>query len=258
MPIDQMALKVNVDGARAFVLAQGGLREQARLLGIFGVHGPDREVVKALEGLQNPDGGYPLRQQPGAPSSLDTTCCILAQVKDMPPLAGSPMASRALAFLRRNQHHQGYWAADGDRARAYLTANATYTLLTLEPGHLDPVARGEFWLRRELGLEGNEQFTQTLGMASAIWYRLHGAGSQEVAATFDRLCRRRVEAMELAWWLSCALEVGMGGRYLLTLVRMLGELAGQQGEDGSWPSADGAAVEATLQALRVFRGYGLA
>ncbi len=262
-----MDLRVDVDRARAYVLAHGGSRDQARLDGIFGAPRPDRDVVKALESLQNPDGGFPLRQEPGAPSGVDTTCYILAQLKDLPPLAGSPMASRALAFLRRSQNPAGHWeesaavkeraprwAAGDPASTAYLTANAAYTLLTMEPDHMDPVARGAAWLRKELEDGAGGQYMLTLALAAAVFYKL---GLPEVAAAHESLSGRQMDAGELAWWLSCALEAGVGGRYLLPVARQLADLAALQQPDGSWPAEEGFAVESTLMALRVFRGYGV-
>jgi hypothetical protein len=271
--LDLPSIRVDGERARAFVLAQGGSRERARVEGIFGATGPDRQVVKALEGLQNPDGGFPLQQQAGAPSSVDSTCYILFQLKDMPPLAGSPMATRAVSFLRRSQQtdgswretpevgeHAPFWAASGDpKAQAYLTAVATYTILTLEPEHLDPVSRAMGWLRRALVQDptGAQYYTQTLAMSWAVFFRLAGPKASETIWAFQALGRRELDAPQLAWWLACALETGIGGRFLLPLAQELGKLAAMQQADGAWPAEEGYAVESTLTALRVFRGYGV-
>lgn len=265
-------IRVNEERARAFVLAQGGSREKARLEGIFGATGPDREVVKGLEQLQNPDGGFPLGQQAGNPSSIDTTCYILAQLREMPPLGGAPMASRAVAFLRRHQQPEGFWQesppvaamapqwAQGDTASlAYLTANAAYTILTMEPDHMDPITRGDLWLRRALAQEkaGQTAYAQTLALSWALWYRLNGPGGREVSWGFHQLSERSLAAPELAWWLALALEVGAGGRFLLPLATGLSRLAAMQQEDGSWPAEESFALESTLTALRVFQGFGV-
>lgn len=261
-------IRLDVERARAFVLAHGGSRERARLEGILAGAAPDREVVKGLESLQNPDGGFPLWQQSGNGSSIDTTCYVLAQLRDMPPLAGSPMAQRAVAFLRRHQRPEGFWqeavegspwaAGDDLLATTYLTANAVYTLLTFEPEHLDPIARGEAWLRRALGSpELARPYAQTLAMAACTRYRLAGPRAPEVAGWFDQLARLELGATELAWWISCTMETGVGGRLLVPVVRQLERLAGMQGQDGSWPAEEGYQTEATLMALRVFKGYGL-
>ncbi len=265
---------VDEERARAYVLAHGGEREKARLAGILRGERPDREVVKALEALQNPDGGFPLLQRPGGRSSVDTTCYILQQLKDMPPLAGSPMAQRAVSFLRRSQRVDGSWAepeavqpqappwtgAESTWAAPCLTAVATYTILTLDPDHMDPVMRADRWLRERLGDE--EQLAgapaEALLLAWAIWYRLRGPGDPEAWRAFEVLAERDLAPAQRGWWLSCALEVGAGGRYLIPLLRQLALLAGAQQEDGSWPGEAGYELEATLTALRVFRGYGLA
>ena len=259
------SLHVDGERARAFVLAHGGSREQARLEGILNGSRPDKETVKALEAVQNPDGGFPLFQQPGNPSSIDTTCYILAQVKDMPPLAGSPMASRAVSFLRRSQQPDGSWqessevaaispfwtAKDDPAATAYVTANATYTILTLAPDHMDPISRAARWLRHNVNAEA--RFAQTLALTWAVRCRL-GDIDRDL---FARLEQRSLDASDLAWWLSCALEVGAGGPFLLPLVQQLGKLAALQRPDGAWPAEEGFETESTLMALRVFRGYGV-
>ncbi|MDB4894196.1 MAG: hypothetical protein JWN15_458 [Firmicutes bacterium] len=257
----------NVDGerARAFVLAHAGSRDQARLAGIFAGARPEREVVKALEALQNPDGGFPLVQQPGNPSSIDTTCYMLSVLKDMPPLAGSPMASRAVAFLRRNQQPDGswrespevatmspFWTAQSDpKATAYVTANATYTIFTLAPEHMDPIGRAVRWLRE--AVNADDAYTQTLALAWAVLYRLDGPNRE----LFAQLEQRNLDAPALGWWLTCALEVGAGGPFLLPLAQQLDKLALRQRADGAWPAEEGFETESTLTALRVFRGYGV-
>lgn len=265
------SIQLDEERARAYVLAHGGLREQARLGGIYGVRPPAKEVVKALEAMQNPDGGFPSAQVSGNPSSIDTTCYILAQLKDMPPLAGSPMASRAVAFLRRNQGTDGSWqeseaavalappwARRGDpMAAAYLTANAAYTLLTLEPTQRDPVARAAAWLRVVGMEEPAAAYTQTLALAWGVRYLLEGPASTGASPLLRALLERQLDASDLAWWLTIALEVGAGGACLLPLARQLVQLAGMQREDGAWPGEAGFEVEATLAALRVFRGYGI-
>lgn len=264
---------VSAEGARAYVLAHGGARDQARVEGIFGRTEPDRAVVKELEQLQNPDGGFPLLQRPGNPSGVDTTLYILAQLKDIPPLGGSPMASRALAFLRRMQGVDGSWQeseavsaiappwakSDNPQAVAYLTAAATYTLLTMEPEHQDPIVRGSRWLRLELGKvgEGEKAYHQTLFLAAAAWKRVLGPGANETAWAYDLLSRRELEASELAWWLSTVAETGIEARFFPTVLQQLNRLAAMQREDGSFPAEEGFAAEATLMALRVFRGFRL-
>ena len=268
------AFSVDVERARAFVLAHGGLRERARLDGIFGRGEPEREVVKEIERLQNPDGGFPLLGQSGAPSSVDATVYMLAQLKDIPPLGGSPMASRALAFLRRAQRTDGAWVespavqelappswARGEEPQAvsYLTAAASYTLLTMEPEHLDPIARGSRWLRIELGKvgEGEKAYHQTLFLAAAVWSKMVGPNSTEKAWAYDLLSRRELPAPTLAWWLTTIMEIGIEARFFGTVLRLLNRLALMQREDGSFPAEEGFAAESTLTALRVFRGFRL-
>lgn len=267
------SISINVDAAKAYVLAHGSEREQARLEGLFGRRQPERAVVKQLEQLQNPDGGFPLRQQPGGPSSVDTTCFVLAQLKEIPPLAGSPMASRALAFLRRMQQTDGSWSESPEvtelapqwaqvtnpLATAYLTANATYTLQTMEPEHLDPIRRASKWLRQELGRPsaGEQAYSQSLFLSAAVWGQVLGPAAAEPAWAYELLTHRELSAVELAWWLTTFVALGVEARFFPLTYRLLAQLATLQGADGAWPGEAGAEVESTLAALRVFRGFRL-
>lgn len=229
-------------------------------------------MVREFEALQNPDGGFPARQEPGAPSDIDPTCCALWQLGDLPPLGGSPMADRALAFLRRSQGTDGTWrevpeaehlvepGARGEApgSGAYLTAGAALCLAAMSPGHRDPVDRALVWLRREVG-DGSAGalYPQTLAMLAALlWWQDPGDGLIE--PVLHRLGATEPDAGLLAWWLSGALQVSFGGRFVVRLAGNLAALAALQQPDGAWPAADGQMqVETTIQALRVLRGYRL-
>lgn len=262
--VELSPIRVDAERARAFVLAHGAARDVARLDGIFGAVGPARDVTRELEALQNPDGGFAARQEPGLPSGIETTCYLLHQMRDLPPLPGSPMASRAVAFLRRVQGTNGSWSeAELVRSRwalpQYLTALALYTIVTYEPEHMDPINRGAAWLRRSLSADptGAGLPTQTLMLAWAAFYKLFGQHAHETVWAFQTLMHREQDAAERAWGLAGALEVGAGGRFSVQIVQMLSELAGQQQADGSWPAEAGFPLESTLAALRVFRGFGV-
>lgn len=265
--VELSPIRVDAERARAYVLAHGAARDIARLDGIFGAVGPAREIARELEELQNPDGGFAARQMAGNPSSIDTTCYLLFQMKDLPPLPGSPMASRAVAYLRRAQRPDGSWMETDEALRVghgwqepkYLTALATYTILVHEPEHMDPISRGAAWLRRALASDptGAATPTQTLILTWTTFYKLYGQRSHEAAWAFQTLLHRERDASERAWGLACALEIGAGGRFVLRIARLLSELAALQQEDGSWPGEEGFGLEATLTALRVFRGYGV-
>lgn len=290
----------NVARARAFVLAHGSAVDVARLEGLLGRTEPERGVVRELEGLQNPDGGFPggqesggpssAGQQPGdlssaeqqpdglgavgpqsaGPSSIAATCEVLAQLRDIPPLAGSPMASRAVAFLRRSQGVDGSWSEPGAEP-AYLTARAAYALAVMEPDHPDPIRRAGKWLHRALagGAEGTSAdggecaaadgaesvASPTLFLAAAVWGHTGEAGAQD--SVHALLERRELTAPELAGWLTTFAELGLAARHMALALRLLERLAGMQQPDGSWPGGEGSSVEATLAALRVFRGLGV-
>ncbi|HYG57820.1 MAG TPA: hypothetical protein VD902_07095 [Symbiobacteriaceae bacterium] len=269
--IELAPIRVDAERARAFVLARATAREKARLQGIMGTSGPDRAVVKEIEALQNADGGFPAQGTPGGPSSVDATCFLLHQLKDMPPLPGSPMASRAIAYLRRVQLAGGSWQEspeaaalagpwarpDNPAAAAYLTALATYHILMLEPEHSDPLRRAMAWLRRDLAGDRGPLPVQTLSLTWGIACRMLGQEAAESRWCFQQLSAAHMSPDELVWFLLAGLEAGAGGRYLLPLSERLAVLGAMQGEDGAWPGEEGLALEATLTALRVFRGYGV-
>lgn len=307
--------QVDVARARAFVLAHGGAVDVARMEGILGRTEPDRAVVRALERLQNSDGGFPVAAvargagaalgttaagghhegqdtiasggRAGArgaadsgASSIAVTCQVLAHLRDIPPLAGSPMASRAVAFLRRSQSVDGSWSAAQEGVDpALLTASAAYTLAVLEPDHPDPIVRAARWLRRTLAdgagdtrAEGTEHSREggpgrvaalgsgsdrsaALFRAAAVWGHSGDAAAQDSA--YALLEQRDLTAPEIAGWLATFVELGLAARHFALAFRLLGRLAGLQQTDGSWPVGEGSAVEATLAALRVFRGFRL-
>lgn len=256
-----MSHQIDLDGARAFVLAHSDDLAQARLAGVR----PPKEVVKALEAVQRADGGFPRGwaspngPAADAPSSLDATCFLLDQLRDLPPLTGSPMATRALSFLRRAQHQEGYWAEEGapwlagEAGTAYLTANVTFTLATLDPSNRDPVNWGLRWLADRLG-EG--PFIQTRYLTWAAAYRHEGPDSALAAKAWSALDLEQLGTDDLGWLLSAALYAGVGGRYLPAIARLLDRLASLQQADGGWPG-EMDRTASTLLALRVLRSFGL-
>lgn len=247
---------IDRERARAYVLAHGDMRARARLAGMLDGARPEPALVHAIEQLQQADGAF---VGAGA-GGVGSTCAMLFELKDLPPLAGSPMASRAVAFLRRVQAPDGSWGSQGAEQVA-LTALATYALLVFDPGHLDPIMRGSGWLRRTLGPNGAGAASQTLACAAAIWYRVLGPAAREVSWCFEVAKGRDMTAPDLAFWLWTALEIGVGGQFVLPLVATLSRLAALQGTDGAWGTGPGSAadpVETTLQALRALRGYGVA
>lgn len=251
--------QIDAARAKAFVLANGGAVEVARLEGILGRDQPDRAVVRLLEERQNPDGGFPAD---AGSSSVAATCAMLRWLRDIPPLAGSPMAGRAVSFLRRSQQVDGSWidpGTTGAAAQAYMTARAVYTLLVAEPDHPDPIARGARWLRGALaGREGGAE-AATLILSASVWGRPPGGGPGDAMA--DAACGalegRALSAWDLALWLTTFVDLGLAARHLGLAVGLLDRLAGMQQPDGGWPAEGDGRVEVTLAALRVFRGFGL-
>lgn len=262
--------KIDLEGARAFVLAHSDELGKARLAGILEGARPPKEVVKALEGVQRADGGFPhgwaaASPASDAPSSIDATCFLLDQLRDLPPLTGSPMASRALAYLRRMQNRDGSWSEEGapwlagEEGTAYLTANCTFTLLTLDPTNRDPINWGLNWLARYEGPCGLQPSFLTWAAAC-----LHAGLGSDLAV---RYWQRTEEALaqpgsegapaaeDLDWLLAAALVAGIGGRYLVPLARLIQTLAARQQADGGWPGGD--RIQSTLLALRVLRGFAL-
>jgi len=251
--LTESTLRVSLGAARDYVLAHANPVECLRLENILGTGPASREVAQHYEVLQNLDGGFGAKFDQGAPSSLSETLQALGWLRGLPPLSGSPMATRAVSYVRRNQDTDGSWGGNLE-----LTARSGFLLVTLDPSHLDPVSRADRWLRGRCDDQGLGRWSNgVLGMASALWYRLHGVQSPLVGVTYQEVSRRTLDSLGLAEWLLGALEVGVGGRFVMPLAGMLTRLVGLQHQDGSW-SGDGAgSVETTLQALRACRGYDL-
>lgn len=287
----------NPDGGFPRGLAVGGFPLTALGSGLGATGGTGADVPRS----DGPAGG-PAADAAGAraegPSSVAATCAVLAWLRDIPPLAGSPMASRAVSYLRRQQRVDGAWAegacartaspgpgaaGPGDEPTACdveeaplpslgITAMAAYTLLVMDPAHEDPIARAARWLRDALagGAEGETAGpaaadaavttagAATLALAAAVWRRVHVAGVPDRVWVYSPGAGRDASAGELCAVLTPLAELGLRAGDFLVALRCLEALAGMQQGEGGWPAEDGRAVAATLDALRVFRAFGLA
>ncbi len=252
-----------IEKARAFRAISGGKAPVA--------------VEGEISRLQNADGGFPLYQEKGGSSTLDSTLFVFGWL-DQLGLIPSPLCARSCQFLLERQESDGGWderslppplelppwSMPGDlKARLYLSAHA---LFWLEAAGLNerPIP-----LRRAISfiLSHQEENGKFYGYLHTTWIgssALLLAGTDFLAPArlgLDYLLKREPElweASQMAWALSSFARAGLPGNHPL-IEKLLRALMEKQRPDGSWASEDGDAyaAEATVSALWGFRLYGL-
>jgi hypothetical protein len=205
---------IDRERARATVLARGTAQQVASVTALLdGAPVPD-DVRRELEEAQHEDGGFPHRR--GGPSSVRGTCYALAAMRALPPLGGSPMATRALSFVRRTQEPDGSWA-EGEAA----TAEACFTLALMAPEQPQPAELAARWL-------GARPLPPAAAVTAAcgLWV-LHARGLAPAPPPPDL----PAGGPELARAVLCCVEAEAGGAWHLTVAGSLLQLAGQEESD---------------------------
>ncbi len=260
----------------AFIESRGSELEKVRLNYILRGARPPADVVQKLINLQNADGGFPFGMQPGKLSTINETTVALWWLEEM-DLLYSPLAHFAFDYLNRTQQAEGYWDEDprltqyelppwiklGDLyTQLYLTAYVAYWLAaagkTTQPAFRKSL---HFLIRNQ------DETGKFLGYLHTTWiatgvFLMAGKHYITIASKAHQvLSDRRTaewEDSQLAWALDCLSKGGLPKTD--SFVRAsLSELKRRQKLDGSWASEDGegAAVGATIQAIKVFKHYGL-
>ncbi len=94
--------------AIGIVKRKGSKEQQARLALILEESQDTSEIVKFLQDLQLPEGGFPYQRKLGNPYCLSPTSMmmkIMAETK----LRTKPVCQRTIGFVKSIQHSQGYW-----------------------------------------------------------------------------------------------------------------------------------------------------
>jgi hypothetical protein len=266
-------MSANLEQAIAYVRQQGGPLELARLHAALGEKAAIEEARQQVAALQNPDGGWPYRQEEGQPSSLAATHHALTWLAEL-GLRSDPVAQRGLDFLLATQQPDGSWheseviahlqpprwmSPENEMANAYLTADSAYHLAVGRDPQLDAVTRACTYLYQ---LELEEQYPQTIWIMGALFSIAEGEDLEVAQAAREYLEARldsQWDASALAWLLNTYLNAGISpASSLLTRARAL--LAKLQQPDGSFASGDGDAftLDVTIQAVRALQAAGVA
>jgi hypothetical protein len=189
----------DLDRARTFVLTHGRLLDRVRMLHLTGEVGAE-QVVAALDGYRNPDGGYGHALEPDirSPHSETTSTLAALELLDELGLRGSPQAEGALAWVGSVvtddggvpfmlQASEGWptapWMAPGDEG-CHLTFG--YVAQAARHGLTPP------WLGRAQGW-CDDRLDHPEGLGG---YNLKYALKLLDACDDDPLCEERVEALK--------------------------------------------------------------
>ena len=265
-------MSVNLARAIAYIREHGTPLELARLHAALGETAAVEEASQQVAALQNPDGGWPYRQQEGQPSSLAATHHALTWLAEL-GLRSSSTAQRGLDFLLATQQPDGSWreseqiaalnppqwmSPGSSLANAYLTADSAYHLAVGRNPELEAVAQACNYLY-QLDLE--EQYPQTIWIIGALFTISEGENS-EVAQMAREYLEARLDsnwdASALAWLLNTYLNADITpSTPLLRKARAL--LEQLQQPNGSFISDDGDpfTLDVTIQAVRALQAAGV-
>ena len=269
-------MAVDVALAVSFVKANGVELEQARLRRLLYDQNLEPELVLSFLGPQNVDGGFPCRRVEGNRSCIHSTLNALWRLDELGMLS-TPTCDEALGYLLNVQQEDGGWdeeesvleygvppwAIPGDlKARLYLSALSAYWLAA--GGFVgDPALEKafQFLLAHQ---DGTGRFH---GFLHSTWI---GTGALLMAGErYSEAAQKGLQALggeplsewvdsQICWALDCLSRAGLLKDHPF-VAACLDELARRQGDSGEWASEDGEAhtVGATLEALKVFKRYGL-
>lgn len=259
------------DRAAAFVRERGDELDNMRLDTLVrdGKALSHEQVERFLLG-QRTDGGWAPFWAPDY-SSLDATCCRLAQGEGLIPL-NTLAFRRAYDFFRSRQRPDGSWEEDesvrelappwatpGELApRLYLTANCGWWLVNATlSGNIvtsdEAAQRAGEHLEHHLTLDGSlPSFLHAHWLAAGLWIRLGRNNLTDRA--LDYLTMRiddTVPAGALTWMLTTLGGLGILPEHSL-IRKATAQLMRQQRADGSWASEDGPDRDpyVTVEALR--------
>jgi hypothetical protein len=260
--------KANLPLAVAYIRKHATPIELARLWRIVGESDAVLEAEQQVAALQNPDGGWPYRQEAGQPSSLAATHHTLTWLGELGLRPGA-IAQRGLDYLLSTQQPDGSWhesasilalhppdwmSPANDRATAYLTADSAYHLALGRSPELDAVGNACTYLYQ---LELDEQYPQTIWSIGALFTIVEGADSEVAQAAqgyLERRLDRTWDAGTLAWLLNTYLNAGISPSMPI-LVKARALLEQMQQANGSFSSEEGEgfALDVTIQAVRALQ-----
>jgi hypothetical protein len=261
-------MKIDIEKAAAFVYQNGDEIQKARLDAILKKRKPSDDIVKSIEELQNPDGGFPYKQVRGELSTLNNTEGMLVWLDDLGCLR-SDIGKRAFHFLLTMQKEDGSWDENpeiskynpppwmvhGDRRSIiYHTAYCSFWLGVGGWKESVQFNKGYRFLKdcqNEVGkIEG---FLHNSWIGISVFAMESGWESVKVRKGITYLeSVKGWEPSQISWMLWCFVIAHIPKENPFA-ARMLHELPLRQRLDGSFASEDGDefAVNATIEALKV-------
>jgi hypothetical protein len=264
-----------IDRERAIHYAQihANAIERARLATILGEEPPPENVRQELTTLQKPDGGFAYWVP--QVSNLYDTAFVLFWFDDLGIYRG-PIVDPACRFLLERQQKDGGWdeveavamlnppewmTPGRIETRVWLTAYCAHVLIRFGYAEADGTRCPADFLLAHCDDAGRLR-----GYLRATWIALpmlalHPGPDSEsfrrALAVVEANYSPDWEGSYLAWLLRCQQDAGLPSTQPL-VVRCLADLERKQHADGSWASesGEGHAVDATIGALRVLKGYG--
>ncbi len=265
---------MEVEKSIAYVQGRGNAVERARLGSILWGEPPPEEALQALAARQGPDGGFAYWTP--QVSNICDTAFVLQWFDDLKLYRGQ-IVDRACQFLLNRQQEDGGWdevealtqhnppewmTPGRIETRVWLTAFCAHVLIRFgyaeAPGTCCPT---------DFLLVHATESGRLSGYLRATWIALPmlafypGPDSEpfrKAVAVVDAHYRPDWAGSYLAWLLRCLQDAGLSSDHPLVL-RSLADLERKQREDGSWEPEEGEgeeeAVNATLMALRVIKGY---
>ena len=264
---------MNVENAIAYVQARGNAIERARLGAILWNEPPPDAVLQDLAAHQKPDGGFGYWAR--EVSNICDTAFVLQWCDDLKLYRG-PIPDPACRFLLDRQQKDGGWdEVEAIRAlnlpewmmpgrietRVWLTAYCAHVLIRFGRAEKEGTRCPTDFL-----LAHCDETGRLVGYLRATWIALSmlalypGWDSEpfrKAVAVVEASYSPDWEGSYLAWLLRCLQDAGLPVDHPL-VARCLADLERNQQRDGSWESEDGEryAASATVEALRVLRGYG--
>lgn len=260
----------------SFIEDRGSDLEKARLRWILYGESPDPAVVGPFLDLQNTDGGFPFRMEPGLPSALNHTHGALLRMDELGML-GSPSAKRAFEFTCNRQKDDGGWdenprltdcetppwGTPGDtRARVYLTSQSAFWLAAGGYKGHPAFQKALDYLASHQEKSGRFQgFLHTTWIASSAFLMAGDPNLKVVEKGLEALLAVPLSEWvdsQISWALGCLGRAGLPRSHPFA-EKILPTLVDRRAEDGAWASEDGEAqrVGATLEALKALKHYGM-
>lgn len=261
--------RLEVEQAIAYVQSQGNAVERARLAAILWDEPPPPAALRALAGLQKPDGGFAYWVP--EVSNICDTAFVLQWFDDLHVYRG-PIVDAACRFLLDRQQRDGGWDEVGAvrawnppswlipgrvETRTWLTAFCAHVLIRFGYAEAEGSRCPSDFL-----LAHCDQRGRLAGYLRATWLALPmlafhpGRGSrpfQQALAVVEASYSPGWAGAYLAWLLRCLQDAGLEADHPL-VARSLDDLGRAQRSDGSWQPEPGEgeehAVGATLAALR--------